>query len=144
MTDKIFDLQLTDEQWQAYYAAVEAMMQKRKQNGTLLSAFDLIAGASLIFFLSGNNTAMPAKWVFAAVSDGMLPDGVMEEVEKLNFRIREVQYQLDLIEELSEQAQQLSKEIEVIRAKTKKMATASIKSMQAIDTKAFQSAVTYE
>ena len=109
-----------EEFWQAYYLAVEGALDARKQNGNLLSTFDLIAGASVIFFLTGNNDKMPAKWVFAAVSDGMLPDGLLDEVQRQSIRLREATSIIDSLDEADEELAKMLEEVRALRVNYKK------------------------
>lgn len=115
----IFSLELTDDQWNAYTDRVETLIAARKQSGTLLSAFDLLAGAALLFAVTGNMNKMPAAWVFAAADDS-LPDGLLDVAAHIDQRVSDATYALGQFDELCEEVDNLRQSVKAIQAHAKK------------------------
>jgi hypothetical protein len=92
-------IELTDEQIAEYVKEVDQLLERRKKEGTLLATFDLIAGAALIFFLSGHNNKLPARWIFGAY-DGSLPDGLLEKIQQAESDLREARDMLSDMDDL--------------------------------------------
>lgn len=105
--DEIFDFKMTQEQADAYAARVEQLLSSRQDSSTLLSSFDLIAGASLIFFASGNVKYMPARWVLAGIREGLLPDGLLEQAMSLDRKLSDAREALEPIEDFAESIQDI-------------------------------------
>lgn len=134
---KIFDLELTPEQWIAYLDRVEQLLEERRRNGSLLSSFDLIAGASILFFASGNNAKMPAKWVFAGVRDGILPDGILEKAQRLEQRLKDMEVQLQDVDELAETVAHMQNSIAELRERIRETFTGHRDTLKGADENAF-------
>ncbi len=123
---------LTDEQWQAYMLAAEDLIESRRQAGTLLSSFDVLAGASLLYFHTNNSTHFPARWAFAGLRPGSLPDGVMELAERLDRQYREAITILDTIDELEEEAKELTKSTQQLTKSTQQLTNTVNKSLDKV------------
>lgn len=128
--EKIFDLELTNEQWAAYVEAVDVLVERRRREGALISIFDLIAGASLLFFASGNNLRMPIKWVIAAVRHDLLPESLETEVANLRQQIDDLAdmkagavEMLATMHQLSVSAQALNLSIRELQKRVEKVKT---------------------
>jgi ribulose kinase len=105
----------------AYAQRVDQLIADRKQQGALLSTFDLIAGAALIYFAAEKQMKLPAKWIFGAFREGMLPDGIMDEAGRVAHRIRETDDTIDMMQTLVDEADDLSREVIALREETKKL-----------------------
>lgn len=90
---------------EAYYQAVMDLIEKRRQNGVLLSSYDLVAGASLIYFLTNNQLQMPASWALSSLRDGLLPDGLLEKARWLDKQYQEFS---DALLDFEQKAQAMS------------------------------------
>jgi len=112
-------IELPDEFWQAYAQRVEELIESRQRTGSLLSTFDLVAGASIIYFTTGNNNKLPAKWVFAAVRDGLLPDGLMEQAARLDGRLSELRESLSNLDDVAAYCQDTRQLAEALYKKIK-------------------------
>ena len=122
-------IELSDEFINAYQERVEELIADRKANGALLSTFDVIAGASLIYFLTGNNNKMPAAWMFAALRPGTLPEGALEELQTLHNQLAELRTALqnaeEWLEDLAEMetaANQITSRLRLLNSQAKKWA----------------------
>jgi hypothetical protein len=113
-------IEITDEQFAGYIRRVEELIESRRRNGTLLSTFDLIAGASLLFFFTGHNDKMPAKWVFAGVRDGLLPDGILEQSQRLDTRLQKTSQALDTFDSLVDEVNGIQAEAAILRNKIRR------------------------
>lgn len=138
MSDVIFPIEMTDEQYKAYVAYVEDTLEKRRRNGVLLSSFDLIAGASALFFATGNNRRMPAHWVFAMVDDAWLPMGLLEEAQKAKQALDDLQLIVDSLDTTIEEVYAMEKDLKAYHNKIKgelKRATAKLDEVNALKAK---------
>lgn len=118
MTEQaVLPIEWTEEQWQAYTDSIEALVESRRRHGSLLSTFDVIAGGANLFFATGQHTRIPAKWVFAGVCDGLLPDGILEVSMRLDTRLREANDFLNEFENLEEEVNTLRDEVTSLRRK---------------------------
>jgi len=139
MNDIFLPLEFSDEQYKAYVAYVEDTLERRRRNGVLLSSFDLIAGASAIFFATGNNSRMPAHWVFAMVKDDWLPMGLLEEAQQAKQALDDLKLIIDSLDTTLEIVYEMEKELKTYHNKIKdelKLVSAKLEEVNALKAKA--------
>lgn len=65
MVEKVDGLKLTDEQITQYIAMVEEQGREREKNFGPGDACAFVMGAAVLFFATGQQDRIPARWVFA-------------------------------------------------------------------------------
>lgn len=109
--------EMTDAQLDQYAVTVDDIIRRRKQAGTLLSVFDLVAGAMTVYFMAGKADKIPAAWVFGMMRPDLLPQGVLDDAQDLERQMREISEAMHEIEDLAEDVASLSDAIKRVRTK---------------------------